>query len=203
VVAATTSAISFASAAADGAAAYVQQKDMATGHTLSAVLGERYETIVTELYRATDTLQSHNRIVVATLDGAIVGHISCIPTHEFAARARASARILARSSPRVRWRLAVTALRRRLSGNQLGPWAPGQHYIQSLAVAASARRQGIAAQLIDQAIHRARRDDASALVLNTRADNTAAMELYAKHGFVIARRRGANLRLKRPLRNDA
>jgi [ribosomal protein S18]-alanine N-acetyltransferase len=62
--------------------------------------------------------------------------------------------------------------------------------IGNLAVAASARRQGIGARLLDGAVDAARAEGILSLYLEVRDSNAAARALYASRGFVeIGRRR--------------
>lgn len=56
--------------------------------------------------------------------------------------------------------------------------------ILTLAVMPEARRQGIAADLLDEAAHMLRAGGTRRLFLEVAADNTAARGLYAKHGFL-------------------
>lgn len=58
-----------------------------------------------------------------------------------------------------------------------------------IAVAARARRRGIARRLVEHLVTDARRQRVSAVHLEVRADNTAARALYAACGFVEAGRR--------------
>lgn len=55
--------------------------------------------------------------------------------------------------------------------------------IQTIAVAASARRSGIGRELMAQLIAHAKRQGAEQLLLEVRADNPAAQELYLELGF--------------------
>lgn len=62
--------------------------------------------------------------------------------------------------------------------------------VQRLGVDPRQRRRGIARLLLQQAITRARRSGADHLLLEVRADNAAAIALYAGAGFIeIDRRR--------------
>ena len=57
--------------------------------------------------------------------------------------------------------------------------------VATLAVAPDYRRQGIASRMIDTIIAEAIRRGATRMLLEVRTDNTAAIELYKKHGFSI------------------
>lgn len=56
--------------------------------------------------------------------------------------------------------------------------------LYSLAVAAEARRQGIAGRLLEEALHRSRQTGASLFRLETRLDNLGAQRLFERAGFV-------------------
>lgn len=56
--------------------------------------------------------------------------------------------------------------------------------IESVVVEPSMRRKGIGAALLQDAVARARRESATALVLEARESNTPARQLYEKIGFV-------------------
>lgn len=63
--------------------------------------------------------------------------------------------------------------------------------VQTLAVARSAQGHGLGRRLLDELLAEARRRDASEVLLEVRAENTAAQRLYATAGFErIAVRRG-------------
>jgi [ribosomal protein S18]-alanine N-acetyltransferase len=63
--------------------------------------------------------------------------------------------------------------------------------VQTLAVAPAYQRRGIATALLEALTAEATRRGASTLLLEVRADNQAALALYARHGFEqISRRRG-------------
>lgn len=63
--------------------------------------------------------------------------------------------------------------------------------LYSIAVAPSARGQGVAGRLLDDAAERARNDGAAVLRLETRADNHAAQRLFQHHGFMTLGRKVA------------
>jgi [ribosomal protein S18]-alanine N-acetyltransferase len=68
-------------------------------------------------------------------------------------------------------------------------YGPNDAYIQTIAVAPSAQRQGLGTALLLSLLAEARRRGASYVDLEVRADNAAAQRLYERHGFVpIARR---------------
>jgi ribosomal protein S18 acetylase RimI-like enzyme len=56
-------------------------------------------------------------------------------------------------------------------------------YVQRLAVHPDARRQGLAAQLLTDALRWMRRRDVQRVLVNTATDNDAALALYRANGF--------------------
>jgi ribosomal protein S18 acetylase RimI-like enzyme len=57
-------------------------------------------------------------------------------------------------------------------------------YVQRLAVAPSAHRQGIATSLLIDSMRWMRRARVTRAFVNTHVENSAALELYRRHGFV-------------------
>jgi ribosomal-protein-alanine N-acetyltransferase len=69
--------------------------------------------------------------------------------------------------------------------------AGGTADVQTLAVSAAAQGRGLGRALLDALLAEARRRDANEVLLDVRAENTAAQALYARAGFErIAIRRG-------------
>jgi ribosomal protein S18 acetylase RimI-like enzyme len=56
-------------------------------------------------------------------------------------------------------------------------------YVQRLAVHPDARRRGLAAQLLDDALRWMRKRDVQRVLVNTATDNAAALALYRTNGF--------------------
>jgi ribosomal-protein-alanine N-acetyltransferase len=59
----------------------------------------------------------------------------------------------------------------------------GEWEIENVAVSAELLRRGIANELVQELIQRAKRDSASAVLLEVRESNLPARQLYEKHGF--------------------
>jgi ribosomal-protein-alanine N-acetyltransferase len=70
-------------------------------------------------------------------------------------------------------------------------YAPHEAYIQTIAVAPPAQRRGIGEALLSELLAEAGRRGCEHVDLEVRADNAAAMRLYARHGFtrIAVRRR--------------
>jgi ribosomal-protein-alanine N-acetyltransferase len=68
-------------------------------------------------------------------------------------------------------------------GGLLAPVGSGESDIQTIAVAESARRQGLGRILMQALIAEARARRATSLFLEVRADNPAAQQLYLSLGF--------------------
>ena len=92
--------------------------------------------------------------------------------------------------PETRWYLVAEA-DGRLAG-YAGLMISGETAdLQTLAVAPAFQRRGIGTTLLTAIIDEANRRGASTLLLEVRADNDAALALYARHDFEqISRRRG-------------
>lgn len=73
---------------------------------------------------------------------------------------------------------------------KLEPHGRGQHrgYIAMLATRAEYRGQGIASKLVRRAIDALIAEDADEVALETEVDNTAAMRLYERLGFLRSKR---------------
>jgi ribosomal-protein-alanine N-acetyltransferase len=66
----------------------------------------------------------------------------------------------------------------------------GELHINNVAVHPSYRRHGVASQLLEETVRRAKVEGAKAAYLEVRASNEAAKALYQRHGFsVVGRRR--------------
>lgn len=66
----------------------------------------------------------------------------------------------------------------------LGLWQSQEEAdIVNVAVKESARRQGAAGRLLEEAVRRAKERGVTALTLEVRVSNAAAIRLYEKHGF--------------------
>lgn len=67
----------------------------------------------------------------------------------------------------------------------------GEWEIENIAVAAAFRRRGVGNELLKELVQHARREAASAILLEVRESNLPARGLYEKHGLRAAgRRRG-------------
>ena len=64
-----------------------------------------------------------------------------------------------------------------------------ENEVLNLAVRTDARRRGIGAQLLEQAIDWSRRCGAEKLILEVRASNLVALRFYERHGFDVVGRR--------------
>lgn len=76
-------------------------------------------------------------------------------------------------------------------GFLIGRAVAGEAEILTLAVAPSARRQGVAARLVQGFLAGARDRDAASVFLEVAADNAAAISLYLQAGFGQTGRRKA------------
>lgn len=70
-------------------------------------------------------------------------------------------------------------------GYAITGWGSGQAYLQRLAVTPAARRQGIARDLVIDALRSSRRRLSAQMLVNTQVGNDAALALYESLGFVL------------------
>lgn len=86
------------------------------------------------------------------------------------------------ATPRHRSRSIHVA--RRMAAFSISGRANSIGYVQRLVVDPSARRQGFARLLLDDAMHWMRRREVTRVLVNTASDNHAALRLYRSAGFV-------------------
>lgn len=68
---------------------------------------------------------------------------------------------------------------------------PGETYVQTIGVTRSAQGHGLGARLLTALLEEAVRRGETTVLLEVRADNLGAQELYARFGFLtVGRRRG-------------
>ncbi|NND75224.1 MAG: GNAT family N-acetyltransferase [Ilumatobacter sp.] len=72
-----------------------------------------------------------------------------------------------------------------IAGFAISGQSAGSGYLQRLAVRPDARRRGTASALVDDALRWMRRRGAGRALVNTAADNEAAIALYRRLGFVL------------------
>jgi ribosomal-protein-alanine N-acetyltransferase len=61
---------------------------------------------------------------------------------------------------------------------------PDEAFVQTMAVAVEHQRKGIGALLLEELLAEATRRDKAPVLLEVRADNAPAQELYLRYGFV-------------------
>ena len=118
---------------------------------------------------------------VAVSDGRIVGVIVGFPAGEGEDLARHFLALTVWRIPPWRWRRLLRHLNA-VSGMAPAP-AAGSWYVDALAVAAGARRQGVARALLADAEAIARAKGANGVSLDTGLENAAARRLYESSGF--------------------
>lgn len=118
---------------------------------------------------------------VALLDGAVVGVLAAFPAADADRLARRFLWLSVRRLPLWRWPAIVRHLR---ASARVTPMPPADVlYVDALAVAPEARRQGVATGLLDEASRLAAAAGLRAVALDTGIENTAARALYAAAGF--------------------
>ena len=118
---------------------------------------------------------------VAEDDGDVVGFLSGFPVREAERRERA---VIERSFAALSWfgRLRFRACLMAADSIHLAPPGDG-FYVDTLAVAESARGRGAGRGLIEAAIDEGRRTRCARVVLDTTTDNDGARAFYAACGF--------------------
>jgi len=124
---------------------------------------------------------SRDVVTLAELDGEVAGVMAAFPAPEAMERRRRFVRLALRRRPPWRWPRVVLMARH---GVRHAPTPPADSlYIDSLATAASFRRRGVAAALLEEAERIARERGLSAISLDTRAANSGARALYERDGY--------------------
>jgi ribosomal protein S18 acetylase RimI-like enzyme len=118
---------------------------------------------------------------VAEAEGRAVGVIVGFPAGDGEDLARRFLRLTAWRIPPWRWRRLLRHLNA-ASGMSPTP-APGSWYVDALAVAADARRQGVARALLADAEAIARAEGATGVSLDTGLENAPARRLYEASGY--------------------
>ena len=131
------------------------------------------------------TSASADVVTVAELDGRPVGALAGFAVSESFGRARSFLRLTYRTLPVWTWPAALRIYR--LGSRQVPPPPPRSWYVDSLAVAAEARRRGVARALLVDAERRGRELDLEALALETEVGNTGAQALYEGFGMEAVR----------------
>jgi ribosomal protein S18 acetylase RimI-like enzyme len=118
---------------------------------------------------------------VAELDGEIAGLCAAFPVREGDERARSFVALALRELPLRRrpraWRTV------RAAGGLVPAPPPDAWYVDALAVAAAARRRGVARALLEDAAERGREAGLSWLALETELENAPARALYRAAGL--------------------
>lgn len=118
---------------------------------------------------------------VAQVDGAVVGVLAAFPAADADRLARRFLRLSMRRLPLRRWPAVVRHLR---ASARVTPLPPADVlYVDALAVATDARRQGVATRLLDEASRLAAVRGLRAVALDTGVENAAGRALYAAVGF--------------------
>jgi ribosomal protein S18 acetylase RimI-like enzyme len=119
---------------------------------------------------------------VAEAEGRVVGVIVGFPAGEGEGLARRFLRLTAWRIPPWRWPRLLRHLSA-ASGMSPAP-APGSWYVDALAVAPDARRQGVARALLADAEAIARAEGATGVSLDTGLENAPARRLYEASGYI-------------------
>jgi ribosomal protein S18 acetylase RimI-like enzyme len=118
---------------------------------------------------------------VAEAEGRVVGVIVGFPSGEGEDLAQRFLRLTAPRIPPWRWRRLLRHLN--AAAGMSPTSAPGSWYVDALAVAADARRQGVARALLADAEAIARAEGATGVSLDTGLENAPARSLYEANGY--------------------
>jgi len=145
------------------------------------MLGRRMADTIAMAFLAAGHQFSFETTVFAERDGTIVGMISGYATDE----QHGLVHTLLRSTLGSR-ATRMRIMQRLLAQQQwfLGRHAPGDFYVQGLAVDKRHRRQGIGSALIGAMEERARAAGSARLTLNVAGRNLSARRLYTRHGLI-------------------
>lgn len=139
------------------------------------------ERAISRALREEGTTASADVVHVAEVAGQVAGAMAAMAYPDWSPRAHAFLRVTLRSIPPWRWPRAIGIYR---AGARVAPEPPASClYIDSLATAVAFRRRGVARALLEEADRRARELDLHYVALDTWADNSAALSLYASTGF--------------------
>jgi ribosomal protein S18 acetylase RimI-like enzyme len=154
----------------------------------------RAERAFAELFERAGTMWSHDCSTVAELDGRVIGLIGHIRSRELAWRGlRTGVAMLGIYGP-------LGVLRLGWRGRHMGRGRPrqldrGTRYVPNLAVDPAYRDRGIGSRLLEAAHAAGRAHGATSCVLEVILENSDAIRLYQRHGYVeIARHRSEGLR---------
>ena len=150
---------------------------------------DRAVALVRDAFSRAGNFASAETVRVADLDGRPAGVIAAFPVPELDPRSRRFTRLTLPRIPPWHWRAARATVR---TAGELTPPPPEDGwYVDALAVAAWARRAGVARALLVDAEAQARAAGLASVALDTTLDNASARGLYEAVGFAeIGRREG-------------
>jgi len=133
------------------------------------------------VFRAPGHAASYDCCRVAVAGEEIVGLAAGFPVAQADHRSRRFVRLTLPKLPPWRW---PGTFRHLSAAGRVAPNPPRDaYYVDALAVAAHARRRGVARRLLDDAREQAVRANLGRLALDTGLQNAAARALYEAYGF--------------------
>jgi ribosomal protein S18 acetylase RimI-like enzyme len=143
--------------------------------------GERARRILAGVFPRRGHTASYEICRVAEIDGEVVGVLAAFPAQAGDRLGRRFLGLTVVRMPAWRWPSVLRHLR---ASSMITPEPPaGSLYVDALAVAATARRRGVASALLDDAIARAREHGVAGVALDTGVENQAAQAFYEAAGF--------------------
>ncbi len=130
---------------------------------------------------AADGAFSHKHVMVAELDGVVVGAVALFPAKDKNTIFARTAKPVLKALPARDW--PTLAMR----GVRIAPFGDGIPedvlYLSQIGVDATARSKGIGSKLLDAVFSHAKSLGLSRVALHVSIDNPRAEALYARHGF--------------------
>jgi|GEM_PF-5106046 len=178
---------------------FVQLYEISTGYRCARRYRPEFSRVLTTLFQADDTLESHTGARLVNHGGWAAGLIVCWPGDQLQRRAARSARCVDAHSIRAALARRADDALRRLRGAPRVCGAADCLHVYTLAIAPERRRRGLATALLDEAIQAASRRGFRAVALQTLTANTPACALYSRHGFDVTAEHNGYLSMQRTL----
>lgn len=154
--------------------------ETATDHMYSIKLGSRWEATLRAVVAQPGHAWSVERARIAEIDGSMAGVLLGAP-----AETSMPENSLGLAWGWTRLRLSAVSLSGRPFLTFMSKHAPGEWYITAVSVTPEARGRGVGAELLNDAITRARDAGATSVTLDVDDRNVDARRLYERYGFTV------------------
>jgi ribosomal protein S18 acetylase RimI-like enzyme len=156
---------------------------------LPYLFGNDFEQVVQRLFRTRRSLYSHEHVRIVEVEGSVKGMLLAYTYDQMRAEmARSGSGFLRSAGLGFLFRLPAMLFRSVFHRRPAGPrpsWVnPGEYYLANMAVLPEYRRQGLGRMLLADAETRAKELGCTRLALDVEAENTAAVRLYERYGFI-------------------